>query len=222
MGGIPKVAVISLVLPRETSFAFVKGFYEGIRNLAKRFHVSIVGGDLSRGPKIMSSIAVLGESQEKRVVFRRGARIGDVICVTGRLGGSILGKHLTFTPRLKEGQFLAKYGATAMIDVSDGLVQDLYHLVRKPGMSFMIAEGEIPVSKAARQLARGNKRKALNHALYDGEDFELLFTIPSSKYHRLKRIWSNHFSIPVTAIGRVVEGRNAPFFERKRLGFQHF
>ena len=219
MGGIPKVALVSLTLPPSTPVQFVKGFYQGMSKLASQFHVSIVGGDLSRGTKISSTVAVLGEVRRHRAILRKRARIGDFICVTGKLGGSILGKHLNFMPRLKEGQFLAQHGASAMIDISDGLVQDLNHLTEGSGLTFMISEPEIPIAQAALKLARGNKKRALRHALSDGEDFELLFTIAPARLCVVEKGWSDHFRVPLTVIGRVVRGEEK---SRRRMGFQHF
>lgn len=222
MGGIPKVAVVSLSLPPRTTFEFVKGFYEGIRKLSQKFGVSIVGGDLSRAKVISSSIALLGEAQPKFTIYRKGAKVGDFICVTGRLGGSILGKHLNFTPRIKEGQFLAKQGVSAMIDVSDGLEQDLKHITDESGVGGMIDERKIPVSKEALKLACGDRRKALRRALSDGEDFELLFTISEDRLYALERAWRKKFKLPLTQIGKIVARKNATLEMRKRLGFQHF
>ncbi len=222
MGGIPKVAVVSLTLSKKTSVQFVKGFYEGLRKLAKQFGVSIVGGDLSSGPKISSSIAVLGESEKKRTIFRKGAKADDFICVTGRLGGSILGKHLHFTPRVREGEFLARQGASAMIDISDGLGQDLDHLMTESNIAFLIDESKVPISQAARKLARGNSKKEMIRAFCDGEDFELLFTIAPQKFRALKKVWSRKFSTPLTVIGRVVKWRGNKPTGRKHLGYQHF
>ncbi len=222
MGGIPKVAVVSLTLPKKTSIQFVKGFYEGIQKLTRKFNVSIVGGDLSSGPKISSSIAVLGESEKKRTIFRKGTKAGDFICVTGRLGGSILGKHLNFMPRVHEGEFLARQGVSAMIDISDGLGQDLDHLITESNIVFLIDESKVPISQAARKLARGNTKKELIHAFCDGEDFELLFTISSRKFQALKKFWPSKFSTPLTVIGRVVKWRGNKPGERKHLGYQHF
>ena len=222
MGGVPKAAVVSLILPTNTNLVFAKRFYQGLLRLARRYAVAIVGGDLSRGPVIMCTIAVLGETLNRRAVFRTGARIGDYVCVTGKLGGSILGKHLKFTPRLREGQFLSKHGVSSMIDISDGLLQDLQHLTEKPGLTLMIADRDIPIDPAAFRLAHRNRAKALMHALRDGEDFELLFTVAPAKFRRLTQLWPRRFSVPLTAIGRVVEGRKARAHEFKRLGFQHF
>ncbi len=222
MGGIPKVAVISLSLPPRTTVDFVKGFYEGIRKLAQKFGVSIVGGDLSRGKVFSSSIALLGESHPKFTIYRTRAKIGDFVCVTGRLGGSILGKHLNFTPRIKEGQFLAEQGVSAMIDISDGLEQDLKHITDESHVGGMIDERKIPISKEALKLARGDRRAALQHALSDGEDFELLFTISEDRLYSLEKAWRKKFKLPLTQIGKIVARNNAALKVRKRLGFQHF
>lgn len=222
MGGTPKIAVVSLTLPKRTPIQFVKSFYEGMQKLAKRFGVAIVGGDLSSGSKISSSIAVLGESKRKWTVFRKGARVGDFICVTGRLGGSILGKHLNFIPRVHEGKFLARQGASAMIDISDGLGQDMDHLITESKVAFLIDEAKVPISQAARKLARGNPKKELIRAFCDGEDFELLFTITPRKFKTLKKIWSRKFSIPLTVIGRVIKWSVNQSNRKKHLGYQHF
>ena len=147
--------------------------------------------------------------------------MGDVVCVTGSLGGSILGKHLNFMPRIYEAQFLAKHGASAMIDLSDGLGQDLYHLA-KPHIGFVINGGKIPISRAAYKLAGGDKRKALKHALYDGEDFELLLTLPPPRFRQVQKIWKRRFSIPLTTIGLVIRGQKNRISIPKNLGFQHF
>ena len=222
MGGIPKFAVVSLILPPRTSVEFVKGFYEGIRKLAQKFNVSIVGGDLSRGSVISSSIALVGEVDPKLVIYRNQAKPGDFICVTGRLGGSILGKHLNFIPRIKEGQFLARQGVSAMIDISDGLKQDLKHITDDSKVGGMLDERKIPVSKDALKLEKGNRKEALEHALSDGEDFELLFTISEDRLYPLEKAWKKRFKTELTQIGKIVERGNATLEMRKRLGFQHF
>ncbi|OGX05333.1 MAG: thiamine-phosphate kinase [Omnitrophica bacterium RIFCSPLOWO2_12_FULL_50_11] len=222
MGGKPEAAVISLTLPRRTPVRFVRKFYDGLQKLARRFQVALVGGDLSRGSKLSCSVAVLGEAGRKRTIFRTGAKVGDFICVTGRLGGSILGRHLTFMPRIKEGQFLARGGVHSMIDVSDGLVQDLNHLLSQGKLAYALDETQIPVTPAARKLARGNFKKTLAHALTDGEDFELLFTISPRQFRKLQPLWKRRFRTPVSVIGRVIrrpKGWKAP---QGRCGFRHF
>lgn len=222
MGGIPRVAVVSLTLPPKTQINFVKGFYEGIRKLAHKFGVSIVGGDLSKGAVFSSTIAVVGEADPKFTIYRKGTKVDDFVCVTGRLGGSILGKHLNFTPRIKEGQFLARHGVSAMIDISDGLQQDLKHIVDESKVGGMLDERKIPISKDALKLAKGNRKKALEHAFRDGEDFELLFTIPENRLYSLEKKWRKHFKTELTQIGKIVARDNTTLKMRKRLGFQHF
>ena len=222
MGGSPKFAVVSLTLPKKTKVEFVKRFYAGLSKLAKHFGVAVVGGDLSRGLKVSSSIALLGEVKKNQAVFRNGARFGDFVCVTGKLGGSILGKQFTFTPRIYEGKLIARSGASAMIDISDGLEQDAGHLAENSKVGFFLDKRQIPISAAAMKLARGNPKKALFHALSDGEDFELLFTISPSKFKTLARAWKTRFQIPLTVIGRVVSQKEVPRTFRKKLGFQHF
>jgi len=222
MGGVPTVAVVSLTLPRNTSLRFVKRFYAGMRRAAEKYHVALVGGDLSRGPKVSCSVALLGQTLKHRTIYRTGARVGDVIGVTGHLGGSILGKHLRFLPRIKEGQFLARAGAHTMIDISDGLIQDLGHLLERKGLGFELDKATVPVSGAACKLARGNPHEAIRHALFDGEDFELLFTMKPAAFRRLTPRWKKQFSIPLTAIGYVRRASKSSRTINGTNGFQHF
>ena len=222
MGGEARFAVVSLVLPSKTSLRFVRQFYEGMSRLARRFDVEIVGGDLSRGPKIICSLALLGEADKKVVTYRDRVEIGDLICVTGPLGGSILGKHLRFLPRLKEGQFLAQNGISAMIDISDGLISDLHHLVSKRRLGFVLEGNNIPISRAAQTLAHSSGKRALWHALYDGEDFELLFTVRHRKFGALLKKWDQRFGSSLSVVGQIVRSIRKWPLERSRLGYQHF
>ena len=230
MGGVPKFAVISLTLPKHMAVGFVKSFYRGANQLSRKFHVSIVGGDLSKGKKIIATVALLGEVRKTQVIFRDGAKSGDLICVTGSLGGSIAGKHLTFLPRVREGQLIARFGANALIDISDGLVQDLGHLVaakqspqtEKTRLAWRLFERRIPISKDAQRLARGNFKKALDRALYDGEDFELLFAISPAKFGPLEKAWASSFSIPLTVVGEMIRKPKGWKSSYRHSGFRHF
>ena len=222
MGGTPKAALVSLILPKKTSVRFVRGFYSGLLRLANRFHVSIVGGDLSSGREFSATVALTGESEKKYTVFRKGAKAGDYVCVTGRLGGSILGKHLNFSPRVREGAFIARSGASSMIDLSDGLGQDFQHLMEHSQTGFLIDERKVPVARAARKLARGNEKKALIHAFSDGEDFELLFTLSPMKWNAFRRKWVRTFRTQVTVIGQVVKWKGLSSASVPRGGFSHF
>ena len=168
-GGSPRYCLVSLGLPRDTSVERVTAISRGLFNSAKRYKINVVGGDLSRADRLTIDVSMIGFVEKKSLVLRNGARKGDIIFVTGSLGGSIRGKHLRFIPRLKEARFLVKnFKVHAMIDISDGLVQDLGHVLAESRAGAVIYENLIPIDKAAR---------GLEDALYMGEDFELLFTL---------------------------------------------
>lgn len=187
MGGRPSVAVVAVAAPRDPAARQIRELYHGIDDLARRFGVRVVGGDLSRSPgPLVVTISVLGWC-EHPPARRQGARPGDRILVTGRLGGSSLGHHLDFVPRLVEGQRLvAEHGIRTMIDVSDGLARDLAHLATGSGTGAMVDAARVPVSEAARRLAETDGVAALEHALHDGEDFELLFAASPALAERIR------------------------------------
>jgi thiamine-monophosphate kinase len=169
MGGSPKYAVVSLGVPARLDVRWVDQFYQGMIETAKKFGTVIVGGDTVKSPQIIVNISLAGKVFKNQLVTRAGAKVGDQIFVTGPLGNSLKsGWHLKFTPRLKESQYLVKnFHSTAMIDISDGLASDLGHILKESGVGAKIYEFEIPLRRGA----------SLRHALGDGEDFELLFTV---------------------------------------------
>jgi thiamine-monophosphate kinase len=194
-GGIPRYALVSLGLPKRSSLELVDGITRGIRAIARQYKVNIVGGDLSRAGKIIIDVSITGLVKKRHLLLRSGAKVGDVIFVSGALGGSISGKHLRFTPRLKESQYLVRnFKVSSMIDISDGLAQDLYHICTSSGVGAMLCQHLIPLNKAAR---------GLEDALYSGEDFELLFTLPPPEAKRLLKK-AGRFFYP---IGEVVAKR---------------
>ncbi len=230
MGGEPEAALVALACPKHTKLKAIDDFYAGIKDLARKYRVSLIGGDLSSAPTWMITVTIIGRSDEKPVL-RTGARPGDLICVTGTLGGSILGKHLAFTPRIDEGRWLLDAGASAMIDVSDGLAQDLSHILTESKVSADLDLGAIPISQDASRLSRQSGRKALHHALSDGEDFELLFTISPAKFKKVLNSWSKRFKTSLSVIGKIKSGRSGVDFWHKnrkinfktaKLGFKHF
>ncbi len=196
MGGLPRHAVISIGLPRGTPVSFVEGVYRGLRRCAARFGVNLVGGDTVRSPKVVLDVAILGEVEKGRAVYRTGARPGDALLVTGRLGGAVRsGRHLTFTPRLKEARALgARCRIRAMMDLSDGLWVDLGRLCRESGVHAVLEPERIPRRPGC----------SLKQALTDGEDFELLLAVPAAEAGRLTR-WARR-SLPcgLTRIGEIV------------------
>ena len=212
MGGLPRWAVVSLGLRPDTPVRYVENLYAGLRDAARRFGCTIVGGDtthVAREPFIV--VTIVGEVERRRVALRSGARVGDVVFVTGKLGGSSRGKHLTFTPRVREARWLVEhFPIHAMMDVSDGLASDLQRLVEASGVGFDIAAKSVP--------ANGTLRAALS----DGEDFELLFTVARSRVAGLKRKWK--FKLRLTEIGRVIR-RRAVLLDGVPLaaeGYDHF
>lgn len=187
MAGRPVAAVVSVALPRVGGRALAEALYQGMRALADQFETAIVGGDTNAwdGP-LAISVTLLGEPTGAGPVKRSGAEPGDWIVVTGEFGGSILGKHLTFMPRVREAQRLhAEVRLKAMIDVSDGLSADLHHLCEESGCGAILEEKLIPISPAAYQMS--DSQAPLEHALGDGEDFELVFAVSPQDGQRLVR-----------------------------------
>lgn len=185
MGGWPTAAVVSLGLPRVGANKLAEEIFHGMKPLADEFGVAIVGGDTNtwNGPFVIS-IALLGEPGPLGSILRSGAKPGDWLLVTGPLGGSILGKHLDFMPRVREGLALQDHCRPhAMIDLSDGLAGDVGHLAEESGCGCVLYADRIPISDAAKSLT--DKISPLDHALGDGEDFELAFAVSPEDGQRL-------------------------------------
>ena len=199
-GGEPLAAVVYASLGKGHAGAWARSFQRGLARAAGAFGCPVVGGDVSAAPGPTTvAAAVLGRVESGRALLRSGARPGDRIFVTGSLGGSILGRHLAFRPRLAEGRFLAAFrGMGAAIDVSDGLTRDLAHvLAESGGLGAEIEVAAVPVSRAARRLGGD----PLEHALGDGEDYELLFTVRRDRAAALRRRWP--FDTGLSEIGAV-------------------
>ena len=205
MAATPRYAVVTVCLPRGESpdrNSFADELMAGMLEAAAEFHVAIVGGDTTSwdGPLVVS-VTAIGEAHEKGLVTRSGARPGDWICVTGELGGSLAGRHLEFTPRVREAQFLHESSTlTAMLDVSDGLVADLYHILEESHCGAILDASAIPISGAAQK--KEDENSPLQRALGDGEDFELLFTLPESDGETL--LSNPELPVRVTRIGKTV------------------
>ena len=179
MAGIPIAAVVSVALPKENGRVLAEELYLGLREVADAFGVAIVGGDTNSwdGP-LAISVTVLGEATARGPVLRSGAKPGDWLLVTGPLGGSIRGKHLTFTPRVKEALLLHEHANLhAMIDISDGLAADLNHILEESRCGAVLVAESVPRSPDA----------TLQQALGDGEDFELIVAVSPPDGERLLR-----------------------------------
>lgn len=180
MGCLPAAALAAVALPSDYPMEKSRQLYLGMQQAAGQFDCVIVGGDTASWEgKLAISVTILGRAAGIRPVTRVGARVGDGIYVSGPLGGSILGRHLTFTPRVALGRDLAPI-ATAMIDLSDGVSRDLRHICRESGVGAVIEADRVPIHSDAIALSRQDGRSPLEHALHDGEDYELLYTAAES------------------------------------------
>jgi thiamine-monophosphate kinase len=197
MGGRPGQALVTLILPSETEIAWVEAVYAGLYQLARQHGVSVVGGETTRGKERILSVALTGGVSAKRWAARGGGRLGDVLLVTGKLGGSIGGRHLKFEPRLEQGQWLVEhFPIHAMMDISDGLAKDLPRLAGGAGLGFRVDLGRLPRHRGC----------SVEQAWGDGEDYELLMAVPKRCLKRLQTEWGERFPrVPLTAIGGLVE-----------------
>lgn len=199
MGGRPGQALVTLVLPPETSVEWVDGVYAGLYALARRYGVSVVGGETTRGQDRIVSVTLTGRVAKNRWAARCGGRLGDVLLVTGKLGGSIGGRHFRFEPRLEQGQWLVEHFAIrAMMDISDGLAKDLPRLAKGAGLGFKVQWEKLPKHRGC----------SITQAWGDGEDYELLFAVPKRSVERLIAQWRERFpKVPLTAVGELVKSK---------------
>jgi thiamine-monophosphate kinase len=204
MAGRPVAAVVSVGLPRIGGRAIAEELYLGLREVADAYDTAIVGGDTNSwdGPLVIN-VTLLGEATPRGAVRRSGAQVGDWLFVTGALGGSILGKHLDFAPRVHEAlQLHEQVDLHAMIDISDGLAADLAHICEESRCGALLRAEAIPVSDAARQMR--DDKSPLDHALGDGEDFELVFAVSPEDGRRLLATQPIR-GVTLTQIGECVE-----------------
>jgi thiamine-monophosphate kinase len=176
MACLPAAAVVSAALPKGTSLEYAKELYLGMKEAGERFGCAIVGGDTGSWPgRLALSLTIMGRSAGVTPITRSGAGPGQRIYVTGPLGGSVLGRHMSFVPRVNEAREIAASGQVrAMIDLSDGISRDLGHICRESGVGAILYAEQIPVHADAGRMGR-LWWSPLEHALHDGEDYELLF-----------------------------------------------
>ncbi|MBN2129985.1 MAG: hypothetical protein JW741_10835 [Sedimentisphaerales bacterium] len=200
MATVPFAAVVAVALPPDFGGARLKELHAGIVQAGDRYDCPLVGGDITcwrSAGALAVSVAMLSKPGDCAPVRRDGARAGDVICVTGSLGGSGRGRHLDFTPRVREALAIAQaVRLHAMIDISDGLSTDLNRICRQSGVGAILDASSIPISAAAQ-----GESDPLAAALNEGEDFELLFTLTPEQWEKLRRSWNA--CVPITEIGNV-------------------
>jgi thiamine-monophosphate kinase len=256
MGGEPKFAVLSLGIPNSFPVDFLDRFYKGLNQASVKYKVALVGGDTVSSPKhLFINLALLGETRKKKVFVRSGARPGDRIFVTGTLGDSALGlkilesprkkwkgsetlrkkliqSHLKPEPRVEVANWLArsKFKVTSMIDISDGLTQDLGHILKAGKVGAELSEAELPISKPLAKYSLINGLQALELALSGGEDYELLFTLAPEDVISLGIESITKADQPVTQVGVITAKRGIRLISKtgrsktlqRSMGLNHF
>lgn len=251
MGGKPRWFLLSLALPGHMDIDFVEEFCRGAAHIANEYGVKLIGGDTVASPdKLIISITLIGEEDGTEPIRRDGASDGDQIFVTGTIGDSAAGlallkegtsrdsgnknhvevimKHLSPTPRIRESEFIAaRKIATSMIDVSDGLLQDLAHICRGSGVGAKVWLDRIPLSESYKATAREIGLES-GFPLSGGEDYELVFTVPLEKVEALDLLEKEYFC-KVTHIGEIVSGEGVALYDDHnneiqlmQYGYEHF
>lgn len=246
MGGTPRYALVSLGLPGYTEVDDVAELYRGMVELGNQFGTTIIGGDTSNAPLVITSTMVLGslQAQAKNALTRSTARAGDKIAISGFLGGAAAGLEMLTrkvklsredsnalrkaflkpAPRVTEGQILLQQGVKAAIDISDGLISDLGHLCQASKVGARVEVELVPVHPVAKD---NFGEKALEMALAGGEDYELLFTASNDIINRVEKA----ASCPITIIGEVTADdtgkiilvdKQGEIIKLARTGWQHF
>ncbi|GAC1526932.1 MAG: thiamine-phosphate kinase [Thermoleophilaceae bacterium] len=241
MGAAPSEAYVSLALPGRLSEGAVLELVEAMENLAERFDLTIAGRDVVSCPMLVVTVAVVGFcSDAQQLVYRRGARPGDRVGVTGDLGAAAAGlallegstaqlrereraaliaRHRRPEPRIDAGRELARAGASAMIDLSDGLATDAGHIAERSAVSLTVELERLPVGAAVRAVAGAGGRSPTEFAACAGDDYELLFTVPPDRVPAVERC-----PVGVTWIGEVTRGTGATFRtgEGRAIGLSGF
>jgi thiamine-monophosphate kinase len=188
MAALPFAVLVSIVLPKQdTAVPLAKSLYNGMIPLLEKYNVKIIGGDTnSWDGGLVISITALGKITERGILRRSGGRAGDILLTTGKLGGSLLKHQFDFEPRIFEALFLNEhYEIHAAIDISDGLSLDASRLANESGLGAVLEAENIPVSDDAAAMSKKSGKTPLEHALSDGEDFELLFSVSETEAAKL-------------------------------------
>ncbi|KAF0196794.1 MAG: thiamine-monophosphate kinase [Bacillota bacterium] len=242
MGGKPRFAVITLVAPGETLVEWLQDVYRGLGECCVLYGVALVGGDTSRGPKIMLNIALIGEIEPGKEMLRKNAQVGDLVCVTGPLGGSaaglrvvtgkvprglpvapyVLAKHYQPHPRVEEGQALTRLGCKCANDISDGLASEALEIAEASGVSIELVDEDIPICSKAEQIAKHSGEDPLGYALYGGEDYELVFCIAPSLLPHLIQVLPGASVVGTVKRGQGVSLLSASGARPINTAYNHF
>jgi len=216
MAGDALAVVAAVAAPRHMSVSYLQEMFRGMNAAAEALDIRIIGGDVAAADLPLTvTVTVIGSGDEQALALRSGARVGDMVLVTGELGGSLLGKHLSFFPRLKEAQWIREAVTLhGMIDISDGLAADAAHVAAESRVAIELWEDAVPLSQAAEEMAPRSGKTPLEHALHDGEDYELLFTAAAKE--AAPCVQRPDVPVRITCIGEVVSG--AGLWIRNRNG----
>jgi thiamine-monophosphate kinase len=217
MGGTPRRALVSLGLKPQMEVEWIEDLYRGMQECASEFDMAIAGGDISRSDCLLISVALIGNPAGRLVIERRGARVGDALCVTGTLGEGAAGyrllragireredlrrRHLRPTPRVREVVVLRRQLPSSMIDVSDGFAQDLLHLCRQSNVGAIVRADALPVvDLQGVELDRA----PFDLALHGGEDYELIFTIPPNRVDEAIKVVKDETGTQISVVGEIL------------------
>lgn len=242
MGGIPRQIVISIAIPPTMDSAIIKSIYDGIKHQCKQYTINLIGGDtVSTSGPLVITMTIVGEVPKGKPVLRRRAQVGDFIGVTGYMGSSAAGldaiyhtyqdtnvivqSHRQPQPQVALGAFLRRIGATAMNDISDGLASELHEIADTSNITMVIEEELIPIHKETILVSNRLGNNPLDYALFGGEDFQLVFTIPSESLPDV------HNQKDITIIGQVIskgdesvlmKGKDQSIRVIEKKGYNHF
>jgi thiamine-monophosphate kinase len=221
MGGIPRYVLVSIGMPKKFNARAVKEFYKGIKEISREYGVDVIGGDLNRSKTLVVDVSIVGFVEKKFMITRSGAKAGDLVLVTGPVRNGRR-THLNFAPRFRESRFLATgYKVNSMIDVSDGIGVDLMRVCKASGVGCKIFSDAVPLSRGL----------SLKDALYYGESFELLFTMPARDAKKLLLdLKEGESDLNYFIIGEIVQKKEGCWIikkegrkEKLRMdGFRHF
>ncbi|MBS4023346.1 MAG: thiamine-phosphate kinase [Dethiobacter sp.] len=250
MGGIPRHALISVGWPDYVDLAYTEQVYNGFQEIAEIYGINILGGDTVKAPQLVLDVTAIGESKRPPIT-RKGAKAGDVIAVTGRVGASAAGlelltgdcrgcvsedvfkhlitAHLKPVPRVKEAGVLAETGgATAMIDISDGVASEVNHICAGSNVGALVYADKLPIDNETRLAGEALKKDCLQWALYGGEDYELLVTLPAGRVAAVSVVLGK-MGVDFSVIGEMVDKINGitimsedVILPLKSRGYNHF
>jgi thiamine-monophosphate kinase len=251
MAGLPRFALISLGLDPSTHVDFVEDFYRGTLKAANDYGLTLIGGDTTKSSEFIVNVVMIGEVESDMVRQRSGAQVGDQLVVTGDLGASAAGlylllhpkaqqkityfeelkrAHLVPTARVVEARIAAKDGAHAMEDISDGLASEIRHICELSKVGAKIRADYIPLVPGVKEVAQLMNKDPQSLALYGGEDFELVFTIPKLNFEKAKKEIKRKTRTKITVVGEIVDPKEGIFIiwsdkkktELTAYGYEHF